>query len=137
MKTPLTKFETLTDSAWAIALKRERSLMTNTYKIRYQRKGKEGETITTLSAPNPVSALNSFHRDIQTKANVGAKDYKILSFALYYNNDSTGRGRGEWVESKYDMPASDNPDLGKVVKPVEAETEAMPFLASTPTREIT
>lgn len=45
---------------------------------------------TFIDAPNPVSALNQFHRLLQLKVGTKAKDYKLKKLALFYNSDAWG-----------------------------------------------
>ncbi len=116
------------------------------YRIRYSVGSLD--RVKDVDGPNPISALNSFHREIQLhrevssdrktviRESLGPDQYKVTSCCLIYNDDPTGRQRGHLVESPFDLPASPNPILA-ASKPryCDDPTEAMPFLADTPVKE--
>ncbi len=107
--------------------------MTNTYRIRYQRD--HLDLVTDRPATSPISALNLFHKEMQVALGLGPKDYKLVQLSLLYNANS--HGTPEMVESAYDLPKADNPDLAAIYKITrQEETEAMEFLATTPVKEI-
>lgn len=102
--------------------------MTHKYSVRYTAGGKD--QILTVDASSPVRALDRFHFVAQMELGYKPDGYEIKSLALYYNEDSTGRMRGEFIESVYDIPKSKNPEIQfKPKKEQVIQTEAMPFLA--------
>lgn len=113
------------------------------YRIRYSRKNLTGSAIPCtcdvmgVSAP---SALNAFHREMQLTKELGddhrsvlrpklnPDEYTILSIALLFNSDTSGKCKGEWIESLFDLPANArNPDVRP--KPSQPEEAFMPFMA--------
>lgn len=83
---------------------------------------------TFIDAPNPVSALNQFHRLMQLKSGIRSKDYKLKKLALFYNSDAWGRG-SDYIESEIDLPASANPDLLKIEDNKQELQEEAPFIS--------
>lgn len=114
------------------------------YRIRYSRRGDTDQWATIpctddVYGVSALSALNHFHRKIQLtqelsenrkeviRHKIGHLDYSIVRISQLYNSDPTGRCRGEWIESDFDLPLhARNPDLSKP-DPVE-EDAFMPFM---------
>lgn len=113
------------------------------YRIRYSRKNLTGSAIPCtcdVMGVSAISALNAFHREMQLTKELGddkrnvlrpklaPDEYSITSIALLYNSDNSGRARGEWIESAFDLPANArNPDVRP--KPDNKEEAFMPFMA--------
>lgn len=100
------------------------------YKIRYTLNGEPMSE--TIYSPGPVSALDKFHRSMQITSGVKPEEYEIISLGHVYNLDSTGAGRLQDVESRFDLPGSPNPNLLTRKVAIPAETEPFAFMASIP-----
>lgn len=116
--------------------------MNQKYRVRYTRKNTTGASMPCTQdvyGVSAIGALNAFHRSLQLSRELDSnknelrpkltpEDYSIVSIALVYNTDATGKGRGEWIESAFDLPVgARNPDVRP--KPVQGEQEPMPFMA--------
>lgn len=98
-----------------------------TFVIRFTEKGSEPKA-THKPGSSVISALNFFHKEMQLAKNLKPEDYHIISIGLYYNDDSTGRAKGNWRESLFDLPKTPNPDVKLHLKKIEEEsTTTMPF----------
>lgn len=108
--------------------------MLNIYRIRYTLKGHP--IIEDFQAGSPISALNFFHRKLQVIQKNEPKDYVLNRLSLFYNANASGQPL--MVESPYDIPKTDNPDLKEIYKTTRPDQEtAFGFLATTPTKEVT
>lgn len=135
LKKPSRLFNAITLQDWskAIQMVRKELAMTNTYRVRYTLNGLP--VIEDFQASSPISALNFFHRKLQILKDHKPKEYVLNGISLFYNANASGQPL--MVESAYDAPKTDNPDLKEIYKVTRPEdTEAFGFLATTPTREI-
>ncbi len=80
----------------------------NTYRFRFHENNVP--RVQDISAPGPVQALDKFHRFMQTESGILPNNYRLDSMDQFYNGDAV---RIKMVESKIDLPATTNPDLGK------------------------
>jgi hypothetical protein len=113
------------------------------YRIRYERLGESGATMPftkDVYGVSAISALNCFHRDMQLTKEIAddkktvmrdklkPDEYSVTQICLLYNSDASGKCRGEWVESPFDLPPnSKNPDLWKKEEP--KQNDAFAFMA--------
>jgi hypothetical protein len=113
------------------------------YRIRYWRLNDSGSKIPCTKdvyGVNALSALNNFHREMQLRKEVDddrrtvirnklkPDEYAITHIALMYNSDASGKSRGEWIESSFDLPQnSKNPDLWPKEEP--KQSDAFAFMA--------
>ncbi len=66
-----------------------------------------------VDSSNAVTAINSIHKMIQLGWGIPPQDYRIKNMVLVYNEDSTGRQKGELIRSGFDVPGGPNPNLSK------------------------
>lgn len=108
--------------------------MNYTYKIYYSvltdvpaNQQKDRDMIIT--APNPIRAIDVFHRNIQTmKPKLSPTDYKVTALVQRYKDTPVNQGgTGAWLESAVDLPSSPNPEIGHQPSPAHAEQTEMPL----------
>jgi hypothetical protein len=93
-------------------------------------------------ATGPIDAINQFHREMQRKAERDVQDrnkilrpklrpneYKIIKLFLRYED-----GRPLVIENTFDLPATGNPDLGRV-RVKKQLTESFDFMAEVSAQE--
>lgn len=87
------------------------------YKARYAFlfEGKPREDDRLFEAPDPISAINQFHRFMQFPLGMGHKDYKLLSIHHLYFSERGPDGLRHPILSGVDLPNGPNPDLDKVM----------------------
>lgn len=114
------------------------------YRVRYTRKTESGtvDCVEDVLAVDLGAALRDFHRTMQLhkviaddrrtilREQLSPNDYKVSKISLMYNSDPSGKLRGDWIESNFDLPPNPtNPDL-RAAYGMKEETPTMQFMDS-------
>jgi hypothetical protein len=93
----------------------------NKYRIKYSLESAPGCVfVKDIQATGPVRALDMFHKDIQVDRGIAQHSYKVGYMGLMYSSDAFGRTDSDVIESSFDLPKCENPNM-KPVKSVPAD----------------
>lgn len=99
------------------------------YRTRYTALKQGVQLVKDWDCSSPITALNNVHRFIQLEQGYGIDAYRIDSLHQIYNSDAKGGVKGEFVESKFDLPDCRNPDMTPLHQHPNADSDQFPGIS--------